>query len=138
MNRRPLITSHSQPGLGGQIDNEVYTILLLNYLPRLSPDTVMDMQRHTQTDESFVLLTGKAVLFTADGKASPNILEATVLEIGKVYTVPCGMWHTQIMTEDAKILLVEKCGTTVENSPRHPLSEEQRTYLCETGKKLLV
>lgn len=137
MDRKLSITSYDLPGIGGEINTANYTILLLNYLPRLSPDTVMDMQCHTETDESFVLLTGKAVLFTSDGEGKPGKLDATVMENGKIYTVPRGMWHTQVMTEDAKILLVENSGTVVDNSPRFPLNDSQKKFLCETGRKLL-
>ncbi len=137
LSRKLLITDHTLPGIGGQVDGPAYTILLLNYLPRLSPDTVKDMQRHTETDESFILLTGRAVLFTSDGKDAPDTLEATVLESGKIYTVPRNMWHTQVMTEDAKILLVENSGTVVENSPRHPLTESQSAFIFEYGSRLL-
>ena len=103
-------TSYDGAGIGGIVEGREYTILLLNYLPRLSPDKITDMQRHLETDESFILLQGKAVLFAAAGDEVPGELEHYVMKPGVIYTVPKNIWHTQAMTEDAKILLVENSG----------------------------
>lgn len=134
MNTLLTCTSYDGAGVGGAVEGREYTILLLNYLPRLSPDTIMDMQRHLETDESFILLQGKAVLFVAAGEDAPGELEHYVMESGVIYTVPKNIWHTQCMTRDAKILLVEKSGTVVENSPRCPITEAQRRQIMEWGK----
>lgn len=130
------LTHYDGAGIGGTVEGDAYTILLLNYLPRLSPDKIADMQRHLETDESFILLQGKAVLFAAEGEEKPGELEHYVLEPGVIYTVPRNIWHTQAMTEDAKILLVENSGTVAENSPRCPITEAQRDQIRQWGKCL--
>lgn len=136
MNNLLSVTSYDGAGIGGTVEGREYTILLLNYLPRLSPDKIADMQRHLETDESFILLQGKAVLFAAAGEEVPGELEAYVLQPGVIYTVPKNIWHTQAMTKDAKILLVENSGTVAENSPRCPITEAQRLQIQEWGKCL--
>ena len=123
------VTSYAGPGIGGTVEGREYTILLLNYLPRLAPDKITDMQRHLETDESFILLQGRAVLFAAAGEECPGELEHYVMEPGVIYTVPKNVWHTQSMTEDARILLVENSGTVAENSPRCPITEEQQARI---------
>jgi len=133
MNDLLVRASYDGAGIGGTVEGRGYTILLLNYLPRLSPDTIMDMQRHLETDESFILLQGKAVLFAAAGEDTPGELEHYVLKPGVIYTVPRNIWHTQCMTQDAKILLVESSGTVAENSPRCPITEAQRLQIMEWG-----
>lgn len=130
------VTRHDDAGIGGTVEGREYTILLLNYLPRLSAHTITDMQRHLETDESFILLQGKAVLFAAAGEEKPGELQSYILEPGVIYTVPKNIWHTQAMTEDAKILLVENSGTVAENSPRCPISEEQRSFIRTFGNYL--
>ena len=120
------VTSYDGPGIGGTVEGREYTILLLNYLPRLAPDKITDMQRHLETDESFILLQGRAVLFAAAGEDRPGELEHYVLQPGTIYTVPRNIWHTQAMTEDAKILLVENSGTVAENSPAAPSPRPSR------------
>lgn len=134
MNKLLSVTSHCGAGIGGTVEGREYTILLLNFLPRLSPDKITDMQRHLETDESFILLQGKAVLFAAAGEEAPGELEHYVMEPGVIYTVPKNIWHTQCMTEDAKILLVENSGTVAENSPRCLISDAQRQQIQEWGK----
>ena len=136
MNNLLVRASYDGAGIGGTVEGRGYTILLLNYLPRLSPDTIMDMQRHLETDESFILLQGKAVLFAAAGEDTPGELEHYVLKPGVIYTVPRNIWHTQCMTQDAKILLVENSGTVAENSPRCPITEAQRLQIMEWGKRM--
>ena len=131
------LTSYDGPGIGGIVEGREYTILLLNYLPRLSPDKITDMQRHLETDESFILLQGKAVLFAAEGEEKPGALQHYVMEPGMIYTVPKNIWHTQAMTEDAKILLVENSGTVAENSPRCPITQEQMDQIKSWGSCLL-
>ena len=119
------IAEYSGEGIGGVTESEHWSVLLLNYLPRLAPDALTDMQKHRETDECFILLSGKAVLFTARGEDAPLDLECYPLKLGAVYRVPQGIWHTQAMSRDAKILLVENTGTTPENSPRCGLTQEQ-------------
>lgn len=131
------ITDYGGPGIGGEVSGRGYTILLLNFLPRLKAECIADMQFHMETDESFVLLEGSAVLFAAEGKERPGELTAYKLELGKIFTVPSGIWHTQSMTEDAKILLVESCGTVAENSPRCPIDEAQKEFIRLSSAELL-
>lgn len=125
------------PGVGCAVEGKEYTILLLNFLPRLAPDKITDMQRHLETDESFILLQGKAVLFVAKGDDVPGKLEHLVMEPGKIYTVPQNVWHTQSMTEDAKILLVENSGTVAENSPRCLISENQKAQIIHWSQDVI-
>lgn len=133
------VTQYDGAGIGGEITGRgnAYTVLLLNFLPRLHYNCIGDMQRHTETDECFILLQGKAVLFVAEGAEAPGQLQHYVLEPGKIYNIPCGIWHTQAMTEDAKILLVENSGTVAENSPRCPITEEQKAQIAQWGQSLM-
>lgn len=126
------VYEYEEGGIGGTAAFGAWQALLLNYLPRLAPKEVADMQRHTQTDEIFILLKGQAILFTAGGEDAPTgALLGTPLERGKLYRVPQNVWHTQVMTPDAKIALVENSDTVAENSPRHPITQQQRSQLMD-------
>lgn len=124
-----LSAEYNGEGLGAFVKCDNFTVLILNFLPRLVPEKTLSMQKHTETDECFILLSGRAILFTADGIDFPDKIEAHVLQPSKIYKVPSGIWHTPVMSEDAKILLVEKNNTVSENSPRHDLNEEQLTFI---------
>lgn len=125
---------HDGEGIGGEIAAKDYLCSFLNFLPRLVPEKVVSMQKHTETDETFVLLQGKAMLFLADGEDRPEQISAVRLEPGRSYTVPLGVWHAPVMSEDAKILLVENNNTVDRNSPRVSLSEEQMAVVQKLGK----
>ena len=125
---------HDGKGIGGEIAAKDYLCSFLNFLPRLVPEKVVSMQKHTETDETFVLLQGKAMLFLADGEDRPERISAVRLEPGRSYTVPLGVWHAPVMSEDAKIFLVENNNTVDRNSPRLGLSEEQMAVVRKLGK----
>lgn len=97
----------------------------LNYRPDLTYDHISSMQKHTQTDEIFVLLSGKCILYYSEAEDAPADIKGTLMESGKAYVITQGIWHTQIMAKGTKILIVENRDTTLENSPRLPLSEKQ-------------
>lgn len=71
------------------------------------------VKRHTQTDETFVLVKGKATLFTADGDEP---LQTTALEKEKLYVVKRNTWHHLQVSEDALLVVVENSDTTKENT----------------------
>lgn len=130
------VTAHNGEGLGETVDNHQFSVLLLNFLPRLQLECIADMQKHMETEECFILLGGKAVLFAADGKEKPQTIQGYPLEKDKIYTVPRGIWHASAMTPEAKILLVENSGTVVENSPRCPITKEQIATIRQWSKYL--
>ena len=73
----------------------------------------------------------------ADGQSKPDNIYFIKLEKEKSYTVPRGVWHAPIMSEDAKIFLVENKNTDESNSPRVGLTEEQIEMVRELGKDFL-
>lgn len=119
------ISEHDGSGIGGETFCGEFLVSILNFLPRLVPEKVISMQKHTETDECFILLQGKAMIFLADGEDRPENISCRTLEPNKIYTVPKGVWHQPVMSEDAKILLVEKSNTVDANSPRLPLTDGQ-------------
>lgn len=130
------IAEYEGPGTGGEMSGGGWNVLLLNYLPRLRPDRIENMQKHIDTDECFVLLSGKAILFVADGAEKPERLQYYPMEQGRIYLVPRGIWHAPAMTPDAKILLVENSLMVEDGSPRHSLTQEQRNQIRIWGNGL--
>lgn len=129
-----IVESYDGEGVGGELAANEYRCSFLNYLPRLIPEKVVSMQKHMETDETFVLLKGTAWLFLAEGYDQPDQIHCVKLEAEKSYTVPLGIWHAPVMSKDARILLIENNNTTDENSPRVQLSEEQKEKVRELGK----
>ena len=137
-NMQPIIEKqYDGEGIGGELAANNYLCSFLKFLPRLIPEKVVSMQKHTESDETFVLLKGKAALYLADGKDKPENITFVKLEKEKSYTVPLGVWHAPIMSEDAKIFLVENNNTVESNSPRVSLTEEQIELVRKFGKDFL-
>ena len=120
---------HKQEGLLRAVITDSWMIQFLNYMPRLSPDMIVTMQKHLLSDESFILLNGKAILYISEAENFPDQIEGVVLYPEKLYHVPKGMWHALILSEDAKLLIVENSDTTPENSPKVELTAEQKKYI---------
>ena len=80
------------------------------------------LKRHTQTDEAFVLVNGKATLFTADGDEP---LVTTVLEKEKLYNVQKNTWHHLQVSKDALLVVIENANTAKENTESKEIKKEQ-------------
>lgn len=120
---------HDGPSYQPLVDFEAWRVAILNYSPDLLPHNLTRMQRHNETDEVFVLLAGRCILFVGDGEATVTQMHAVALAPGQVYNVRKAVWHTHTLSTDAKVLVVENRDTTYDNSPFTPLSAEQQRQL---------
>ena len=87
---------------------------MLRYCERFS--RVDELERHLKTDEIFVLLEGKATLYTDK--------EEVEMVVGSVYNVPVGVWHHIVVSEDASVLIVENADTAKDNTEKKKLCKE--------------
>lgn len=119
------VRTHDGPDYKPLIDYESWRVALLNYTPDLLPEKINRMQKHTETDEVFVLLSGHCILFLGEGEDSVTRVHAVDMEPHKFYNVKKNCWHLHTLSEDARVLIVENRDTVVENSPYVPLSPGQ-------------
>ena len=137
-NKLYLTAEYTAEGLSPALTSEDgWDIMMLKCLPRLMQGNVKDMHKHTETRECFVLLKGKAILYTADGIEAPGNIDSCEIESEKLYVVPKNVWHATAMTEDAKLLIVENSNTTTENTFRCPLTDEQAIKVAAMGEGIL-
>ena len=87
-----------------------WTVAALNYAQRFDGRNVVDLERHNLTDEAFVLLAGEATLLVGE-KA-----ERVKMEPQKVYNVRAGAWHNIVVSQDARVLVVENADTSKDNT----------------------
>ncbi len=111
---QPLLFSHD------------WQVALLNWEPIFDLDKVGEIERHLQTDEVFVLLKGRAVLFTID-EAGQMLVED--MRLNTVYNVTQGSWHNLVSTRDASWLIVENRDTHLGDTELARLDEAQRNEL---------
>ena len=90
------------------------------------PEKMEFMERHTQTDEVFVLLNGQATLILGGNGPKVESIYQQVMEQGKLYNVKQNAWHTILLSRDASILIVENQDTGEENTEYCRISDEIR------------
>src|SRR5512137_1506546 len=103
------IRSYDGPGYRPQVDFEDWRVAILNF--EFPPEAIHEVERHNLTDEVFVLIKGKGVLFVGSGAKRPDRLYLQVMEIGRIYNVRKAVWHATAMTRDASMLIVENRDT---------------------------
>ena len=130
------IREHNGPDYQPLVDYQNWRVAIINYTPDLTPDKINRMQKHTETDEVFVLMTGRCILFIGEGQEAVTKVHAVDMEPYKLYNVKRGVWHSHTFSEDARVLIVENRDTVYENSPFVPLSIEQQKEIVELTKKL--
>jgi mannose-6-phosphate isomerase-like protein (cupin superfamily) len=90
-----------------------WQVALLNWEPLFDPGNLGEIERHNKTDEVFVLLKGRAVLFTIDGTGKPRAEE---MAHQVVYNVTQGTWHNLVSSRDASWIIVENNGTHLDDT----------------------
>ncbi len=130
------IREHNGPDYKPLVDYQAWRVALMNYTPDLTPDKINRMQKHTETDEVFVLMAGRCILFIGEGLEAVTKVHAVDMEPYKLYNVKRGVWHSHTFSEDARVLIVENRDTVVENSPFVGLSGEQCKEIVELTKTL--
>ncbi len=127
------IHAYDGPGYLPQVDFGAWRVALMNYTPDLVPEKIVCVQRHDETDEIFVLLNGRCILFLVDDAGR---VFAEDMQPFHLYNVKRGVWHSHTFSQDAKVLIVENCDTTDENSPFLDLTAEQRRQVQQLAQVL--
>lgn len=115
-----------KPGFQPLIDTDCWRVALLLFAPDLTPQHLVEFQRHNESDEVFVLLSGRGILFLGEGDDSVTQVFAHKLEPFKLYNVRRRAWHAHVQSADARLLIVENRNTSQLNSPRKKITPEQR------------
>ncbi len=132
------ILEHSGDGYTRLVSGARWTVAALNYAQRFDEKNIADLERHNQTDEAFVLLSGAATLVMGEEARCVR------MEPLKIYNVRAGAWHNIFVSPDAWVLVVENADTSKDNTDyldlktrrifkRHPSFEEVMpgTYLLK-------
>lgn len=113
---------YTGPGYRPLVDFGAWRVALLN---ADSLEQVVEFQRHNETDEVFVLLQGRCLLFLGEGGEQITQIYAQEMQPSRIYNVRRGAWHAHCLSPDAKVLIVENSNTIPANSPRLPLAAGQ-------------
>ena len=130
------IREHNEPDYKSLVDYQSWRVAIMNYTADLLPEKITRMQKHTETDEVFILMKGRCILFIGEGEERVTKVHAVDMELYKLYNVKKGAWHSHTFSEDARVLIVENRDTVIENSPFVSLSESQCKEVLELTKSL--
>ncbi len=125
------IRDYEGEGYQPLVDYGTWRVAILRFLDGLQPERQSSMERHTETDEVFVLTKGKGMLIMGGNGMQIDGIYPQIMEIGKIYNVKRNAWHTVLLSRDASVLLVENCNTDKHNSEYADLSNEQRKLIVD-------
>ena len=130
------VHTHKEPAFRPLVDHGTWRVAVLNFCDELRADNLHNMQRHDETDEVFVLLHGRCILFIGDGQNEAGALHAVELVPQTLYNVKRGTWHNHTLSTDASVLVIENRDTTVENSPFTALNSAQKAEMIASTQQL--
>lgn len=113
------VSEFSAPGYAPVVDFQTWRVAILNYIDELEADKIDNFQRHDETDEVFILLDGKCILFCAEVDELEEVVSVVSwnMEINKTYNIKRGVYHTHTLDKEGKVLIVENSDTSDANSP---------------------
>jgi hypothetical protein len=130
------ITEYTGEGYQPLIAYGEWRVAILRYIDELLPHNIGKMQRHNNTDEIFVLLQGRCILFIGTGTDRVAEILAEDMQPLKLYNMKRGTWHTHTLDQHATVLIIENDDTGPGNSPEIDLSAEQRAQLSTLTHRL--
>ncbi|WP_246615003.1 hypothetical protein [Agarivorans litoreus] len=131
------VSDYNAAGYSPVVDFQTWRVAILNYIDELETELINNFQCHLKTDEVFVLLEGKCILFcaeTSQGKLGQIV--ATDMQAGKIYNIKQGVYHTHTLSQDAKVLIVENQDTSDNNSPKIAVSADIQQQLSQLKAQL--
>ena len=114
-----------EEGLKRVYENDKWMVGIKNWKPANDIANIDCLERHNETDELFVLLTGSCPLLSAVEENGKLSIKATAMEPMKVYNIPRSLWHNTVTMKSTKLILVEDVSTGAKNSDVLKLSDGQ-------------
>jgi hypothetical protein len=130
------VRESTREGYSPVLDYGAWRVAILNYADQAQPQNLTAMGRHDETDEVFVLLRGRCILFLGEGDEAVTAIYAEDMQPYKVYNVKKGTWHASTLTEEGMVLIVENRDTSGGNSASCLLTGAQRATVVERTRGL--
>ena len=130
------IREHRISGYKPLVDYASWRVAILNFSDDLRSENISTLQRHNETDEVFVLLRGRCILFLGEGDQAVTAIHGQEMMPHTLYNVKKKVWHSHTLSEDAMVLVVENRDTTYDNSPFCPLTRDQQDFIVALTTKI--
>ncbi|MBZ9685986.1 hypothetical protein G9F72_006510 [Clostridium estertheticum] len=125
-----------EPGYNPIHNFESWIVAILNYEDQVDKLKLSTLERHNLTDEIFVLQKGKAYLIIGGIENLPINIKTIYMEKDIVYNVKRNAWHNILMSEDARVLIVENNKTGPANSQYINIEESEKNKVLLNISKL--
>ena len=119
------VKEFSGEGMSRVYENQKWTVGIKNWKPANDISGIDCLERHNETDELFILLSGACTLVYANENAGNLDIQAVKMEPFKVYNIPATLWHNTVTRKDTKMALIEDSSTGMQNSNVLTLNKEQ-------------
>lgn len=109
-----------------------WRVAMLNFADDLIAENIAYVEAHNKTDEAFILLKGNCMMVL--GRIEDNQIvgfDFEYLKPNNVYNIPKGVYHSHVLSHDAKLVIVEEEDTSDENSNRIYLNEKLKEEIVE-------
>lgn len=114
-----------------------WRVAALRYMDEIAPDRIDSMERHTATDEVFILVAGKGMLILGGNDTLVTHAQMVEMKIGDVYNIKKNTWHTIVLSQNAKVILVENDDTGKDNSHYHLINRDLQVSLQQSAHEFL-
>ena len=131
------ISEYEGEGYRPLVDYGGWRVAILRYIDELAPENIKTMERHNETDEVFILLSGKCVLFVGTGTSEIGEIHAVNMLPHKLYNIKREVFHTHVLSRDAMVLIVENQDTGEANSTKLDIIEEQHDLIIGFSEKYI-
>ena len=118
-------------GMTRVFENEKWMVGIKNWKPMNDIKNINNLERHNETDELFILLSGRCTLLYANETEKGLDIRAVDMEPLKVYNTPRSLWHNTVTEKDTKLALIEDSSTGSANSDYLDLTAEQIRFVHE-------
>ena len=122
---------HSEEGYMPYLIGPKWQVAQLNFQPDLAPDAIKKVDVHHQTDETFLLMAGQAVLIAAEIQQNRIAFEVTNMKPRVLYNIPRGCWHNIALSPDAEVSITEDANTHLGDYAFHYLNEKEQKELYQ-------
>lgn len=118
-------------GMTRVFENEKWMVGIKNWKPMNDIANINNLERHNETDELFILLSGRCTLLYANETPEGLDIRAVDMEPLKVYDIPRSLWHNTVTEKDTKLALIEDSSTGAANSDCIDLTADQIRFVHE-------
>ena len=125
------IFKHEEESFKPLVFFESWRVAVLNYGDIVTKERLDGVERHMETDEVFVHLSGECYLAVGTDHANPADFQVIKMKPKVIYNIKKAVWHHIVMDREGSVLIVENADTGKENSEHYDLPGDQKEKILQ-------